>query len=97
MLLAILIHCFDVNHMDMSDKKCSFVMTSLQKQSRRGNIRSQAFDQEPSLCVIRHSKAYVEKSSVFRADTDRNELLLSFQKLLNPLASTQFHVGSGMY
>ena len=83
---TILIHCFDVNHMDMSDKKCSFYLTSLKKQSRPGNIRSQAFDQKPSLCVIRHSKAYVEKSSVFRADTERNELVLSFQKPFKPVS-----------
>ena len=108
MLLALLtgqrtqtIHCLDVNHMDMSDKKCTFYLTSLQKQSRPGKhqkpIALEAFDQEPSLCIIRHLKAYVEKTRVFRADTDRNQLLLSFQNLLNPLARKQFHVGSGMY
>ena len=43
MLLALLtgqrtqtIHCLDVSHMDMSDKKCIFYLTSLQKHSRPG-------------------------------------------------------------
>ena len=68
MLLALLtgqrtqtIHCLDVNHMDMSDKKCIFYLTSLQKHSRPGKqqkpIELEAFDQEPNLCVIRHLKA----------------------------------------
>ena len=83
MLLALLtgqrtqtIHCLAVNHMDMSDKKCIFYLTSLQKHSRPGNhqkpIELEAFDQEPNLCVICHLKAYVDKTSVHRGDTDRN-------------------------
>ena len=97
MLLALLtgqrtqtIHCLDVNHMDMSDKKCIFYLTSLQKHSRPGKhqkpIELEAFDQEPNLCVIRHLKAYVDKTSVHRGDTDSNQLLLSFQKPFKPVS-----------
>ena len=61
-----------------------FNLTSLQKHSRPGKhqtpIELEAFDQEPNLCVIRHLKAYVDKASVHRGDTNRNQLLLSFQK-----------------
>jgi hypothetical protein len=31
------IHCLDGNHMDISDRKCIFYLTRLQKQSRPGN------------------------------------------------------------
>ena len=97
MLLALLtdqrtqnIHCLDVKHMDMSDKKCIFYLTSLQKHSRPGKhqkpIELEAFDQEPNLCVIRHLKAYVDKTSVHRSDTNSNQLLLSFQKPFKPVS-----------
>ena len=97
MLLALLtgqrtqtIHCLDVNHRDMSDKKCIFYLTSLQKHSRPGKhqkpIELEAFDQEPNLCVIRHLKAYVDKTSVLRSDTNSNQLLLSFQKPFKPVS-----------
>ena len=97
MLLALLtgqrtqtLHCLDVNHMDMSDKKCIFYLTSLQKHSRPGKhqkpLELEAFDHEPNLCVIRHLKAYVDKTSVHRGDTKRNQLLLSFQKPFKPVS-----------
>ena len=67
-----------------------FYLTSLQKQSRPGKnqkpIELAAFDQEPNLCVIRHLKAYVAKTSVYRGDTNRNQLLLSFQKPFKPVS-----------
>ena len=97
MLLALLtgqrtqtLHCLDVNHMDMSDKKCIFYLTSLQKHSRPGKhqkpLELEAFDHEPNLCVIRHLKAYVDKTSVHRGYTKRNQLLLSFQKPFKPVS-----------
>ena len=64
-------------------------MTSLQKHSRPGihqkPIELEAFDQEPNLCVIRHLKD-VNKTSAHRGDTDRNKLLLSFQKSFKPVS-----------
>ena len=41
---------------------------------------------KPNLCVIRHLKAYVDKTSVHRRDTDSNQLLLSFQKPCKPVS-----------
>ena len=93
MLLALLtgqrtqtIHCLDVNHMDMSDKKCIFYLTSLQKHSRPGKhqkpIELEAFDQEPSLCVIRHLKAYVDKTSVHRGDTTKKSVTVEFSETI---------------
>ena len=44
-------------------------------------IELEAFDQEPNLCVIQHLKAYmyVDKTSVHRGDTNRNQLQKPFQ------------------
>ena len=97
MLLALLtgqrtqtIHCLDINHMDISDKKCTFYLTSLHKQSRPGKhpkpIELEAFDQEHSLCIIRHLRTYIEKTSVHRTDAKRCQLLLSFQKPFKPVS-----------
>ena len=91
-----IIHCLDVNHMEVSNKNCIFYLTSLQKHSRPGKqqkpIELEAFDQEPNLCVIRHLKAYVDKTSVHRGSTNGNQLPLSFQKHLYLLVRTQFHL-----
>ena len=98
MLLALLtglrtqtIHCLDVNHMNMSDKKCIFYLTSLQKHSRPGKqqkpIELEAFGQEPNLCIIRHLKEYVDKTSVHSGDTDSSQLQLSFQKPFKPVSN----------
>ena len=97
MLLALLtvqrtqtLHCLDVNHMDMSDKKCICYLSSLQKHFRPGKhqkpLELEAFDHQPNLCVIRHLKAYVDKTSVHRGHTNRNQLLLSFQKPFKPVS-----------
>ena len=67
-----------------------FYLTSLQKHSRPGKhqkpLELEAFDHEPNLCVIRHLKAYVHKTSVHRGDTKRNQLLLNFQKPFKPVS-----------
>lgn len=97
MLLALLtghrtqtIHCLGTNHMDMSDQRFTFYLTSLQKQSRPGKhlkpIELKAFDQEPSLCIIRHLKAYIAKISIHRVVINRSQLLLSFQKPFKPVS-----------
>lgn len=97
MLLALLtgqrtqtIHCLDVNHMDISDKTCIFYLIRLQKQSKPGKhpkpIELKAFDQEHSLCIIRHLRAYIDKTSAHRADSNSSQLLLSYQKPFKPVS-----------
>ena len=62
------------------------------EKERKGNgyytgyIELEAFDQEPNLCVIPHLKAYVDDTSVHKGDTNRNQLLLSFQKPFKPVS-----------
>lgn len=97
MLLALLtsqrtqtIHCLDVNHMDLSDRKCVFYLTTPQKQSRPGQhlkpIELKAFDQEHNLCIIRHLKEYIKKTSVHRTDINKSQLLLSYQRPFKPVS-----------
>ena len=97
MLLALLtgqrtqtIHCLDINHMVITDTKCTFYLIRLLKQSRPGKhpkqIELEAFDEEHSLCIIRHLKAYIQKTSVHRKDSSKSQLLLSFQKPFKPVS-----------
>ena len=84
------IHCLDVNHMDLSDRKCVFYLTTPQKQSRPGQhlkpIELKAFDQEHNLCIIRHLKAYIGKTSIHRTNINKSQLLLSYQRPFKPVS-----------
>ncbi len=80
--------------MDISGKKCTFYLTSLQKQSRPGNypkpIELEAFHQERTLmCIIRHRSESIytyKKTSVHRTDANKSQLLFSFQTPFKPVS-----------
>ena len=73
--------------MELSDLKCTFVITEKVKQSRVGThlkpvIEFLAYPENEKLCVIKHLQEYIKKTQVLRSDCSR--LLLSHVKPHGP-------------
>ena len=80
------IHFISIKNMELSDCKCTFVITEKVKQSRVGThlkpVEFLAYPEEEKLCVIKLLQEYVKKTEVLRSDC--SQLLLSHVKPRGP-------------
>lgn len=77
---------FLIKNMELSDLKCTFVITEKVKQSRVGThlkpVEFLAYPEDEKLCVVKHLQEYIKKTRVLRNDCC--QLLLSHVKPHGP-------------
>ena len=77
---------FSVKNMELSDLKCTFVITEKVKQSRVGThlkpVEFLAYPEDEKLRVTKHLQEYIEKTQILRIDC--SQLLLSHVKPHGP-------------
>ena len=74
------IHCLNVEHMDVTETEYTFHIVEKLKHTRpcvhQKPLRFIKYDIEPRLCIYRHLKEYLDRTSSFRVD--QKQLLISF-------------------
>ena len=70
-----------LDHMDLTDEKCVFVIMNKVKQSRVGHhtkpLEFLAYPQEKSLCILTHLREYITRTKTIRSS---QQLLISYVK-----------------
>lgn len=97
MLLAILsgqrcqtLHSLDMESMELTENKCTFFMSSLLKQSRKGYhqkpLELVAFTDHPELCIINVLSTYLRRTAEIRRKNKASQLLISFKAPHMPIS-----------
>lgn len=78
------LRALDIRYMSIKDSSIIFELAQLTKSRKKGQspIKQtfEKFEGDPLLCVFSTITCYLERSKVWRADSNKNQLLLSYVK-----------------